>query len=122
MARQTVDDWRPPSSVSPALWQCVQSETERAPKARAGDPPTSHEAGAKSETFAAGHRAAILAALVEGPASKTVLAARTGIDGVAVARRMKELLDAGSVVVVSGDGVSATGNRERVYGLAGGAR
>lgn len=91
---------------------------EPAPAARRTDPPTSHEAAAAARSFASNHRQRILDALAAGPASKTQLASRTGIDGVAVARRTAELLIAGEIVVVSLDGLSATGKRERVYGLA----
>lgn len=88
------------------------------PAARRTDPVTSHEAADAARSFATNHRQRILDALADGPASKTQLAGRTGIDGVAVARRTAELLIAGEIVVVSHDGISATGKRERVYGLA----
>jgi len=120
MARNTADDFRPASDDRGlALWDCVRTEPVRPPLARASDPPTSHEAAAGAARFASGHHRQILDALVDGPASKTQLARRTGIDGVAVARRISELLDHGKVVVVSNDGVSPTGKRERVYALKG---
>lgn len=88
-----------------------------APAARAKDPPTSHEAAAGAKQWAGDHHVKILEALQLGPASKTVLASRTGIDGVAVARRTGELVGSGQIVVISNDGVSLTGKRERVYAL-----
>lgn len=91
------------------------------PAARAKDPPTSHEAAEGAKDFAPTHHEKILEALRLGPASKTELWRRTGIDSVAVARRAGELVDRGEIVVVSNDGRSLTGKRERVYGLPGGA-
>jgi hypothetical protein len=87
------------------------------PAARAKDPRTSHEAAAGATKFAPSQSERILEALQLGPASKTELWRRTSISDVAIARRCAELCRAGKVVVVSEDGVSLTGNPERVYGL-----
>ena len=88
-----------------------------APAARATDPPTSHEAAAGAKEFAPSQHDRILEALQLGPASKTELWRRTGIDNVAVARRVSELVERKAIVVISNDGVSLTGKRERVYAL-----
>lgn len=60
------------------------------PAARRTDPATSKRAAVQAGTFAESHRGRILAAL-ERPGTIKELAARTGIDHVAVARRMGEL-------------------------------
>lgn len=60
------------------------------PRARRDDPHTSQLAAAKASSFAASHRARILEAL-ERPGTIKDLAARTGLDHVAIARRMGEL-------------------------------
>jgi hypothetical protein len=92
------------------------------PTARATDPPTSQEAGRDALRWRSGQHLQILRALESGPASKTLLSERTGIDNVAVARRVSELLGAEEIVVVSHDGRSPHGKRERVYGLPEGRR
>lgn len=121
MPRNTADDFRLPTGDDDPLFAWAARSAPPAttePAARARDPETSHQAAAGAREFAVAHRDRILAALEQGPASKTVLAARTGLDGVAVARRIKDLLDDGRIVVVSNDGVSPTGKAERVYSLA----
>lgn len=60
------------------------------PMARRRDPETSHEAAKRAASFADGHRTRILAAL-EGALTIKELAQRTGLDHVAIARRMPEL-------------------------------
>jgi predicted ArsR family transcriptional regulator len=61
-------------------------------RARATDPATSHAAAARAGQFAGQHHAVILGDLVtRGPGTIHELAARTGLDHVAVARRMGEL-------------------------------
>lgn len=59
--------------------------------ARATDPGTSHEAAQACLQFSCEHRRKILEALQQGPAGKCELARRTGLDGVAIARRLPEL-------------------------------
>lgn len=61
-----------------------------APRARRKDPATSHVAAAKAASFAVSHRNRIMAAL-SAPGTIKEIAERTGIDHVAVARRMCEL-------------------------------
>lgn len=61
--------------------------------ARRTDPATS-KAAAKAATFAQGHCRLILDSLTShGPQTKDELAAHTGLDSVAVARRMATLRD-----------------------------
>lgn len=61
--------------------------------ARRADPATS-KAAASAASFATGHCALILSALREhGPQTKDELASRTGLESVAVARRMATLRD-----------------------------
>lgn len=63
------------------------------PLARRKDPATSHRAAARAERFAGGHHRLILTALAQGPATFKELAARTGLEMHAVARRLPELRD-----------------------------
>lgn len=86
-------------------------------RARAGDPETSHAAAAAVPGFASAHFSAIVEALKEGPATKTVIAARTGLDGVAVARRLPELQKRGAVEPTGETRPSATGRPEREWRL-----
>lgn len=60
------------------------------PQARNSDPATSKDAARKAASFANNHRDRIHAALAT-PGTIKDLAERTGLDHVAVARRMKEL-------------------------------
>jgi hypothetical protein len=87
------------------------------PAARATDPTPSHEAAEGAKDFAACHIDRILKALQLGPASKTELWRRTSISDVACARRCSDLVSAGKLIVISEDGRSLTGKRERVYAL-----
>ena len=60
--------------------------------ARITDPTTSHDAADMAEAFLFDHHAKIVESLrVRGPGTIYEIAERTGIDHVAVARRMKEL-------------------------------
>lgn len=63
-------------------------------RARTTDVSTSHQAAERVRDFGEVHHAVILAALTaRGPATIHEISARTGIDAVAVARRMSELLE-----------------------------
>lgn len=65
---------------------------------RATDPATSHAAGAMAEKFIPHHHANIVDALfAKGPATIYEIEKLTGIDHVAVARRMKEIERLGNV-------------------------
>lgn len=59
--------------------------------ARQTDPATSHIAAQMAIVFIEDHCSLILAALHQGPAGKTALAEATGLDHVAIARRLPEL-------------------------------
>lgn len=68
------------------------ADLDFAKRARAGDPLTSHLAAEQASAFAAAHQAKILGALLtQGPGTIYDIAERTGLDSVAVARRMAEL-------------------------------
>lgn len=72
------------------------------PSARRLDPETSREAARKAASFANNHRDRIHAALAE-PGNIYDIAERTGLDHVAVARRMKEMQEMGLAVTVDGE-------------------
>lgn len=60
-------------------------------RSRSRDPQTSQRAGRQARQFAAGHHALILDALAQGPGTAKEIAQRTGLDYVAVNRRIGEL-------------------------------
>ncbi len=63
--------------------------------ARRTDPSTSKAAAAAAQSFAHGHCRQILDSLRQhGPQTKDELAEHTGLDSVAIARRMAQLRDA----------------------------
>lgn len=66
------------------------------PRARTSDPPTSHAAARSAAPFAPEHRTRIYDALTR-PMTCYEIGAVVGLDHVAVARRMKELVDANKV-------------------------
>jgi predicted ArsR family transcriptional regulator len=75
-----------------------------APQARRFDPATSHEAAASARDLQARHHELIVDTLRRcGPLGKDRIAEILGLTGVAVARRMSELREAGLV--------AATGRR-----------
>lgn len=78
------------------------------PQARATDPHTSKEAARRAATFANNHRDRIHAAL-DTPANIYEIAERTGLDHVAVARRMAEMQRMG---LVERTGVTRDGGKE----------
>lgn len=78
------------------------------PQARASDPETSREAARKAATFANNHRDRIHAAL-DTPGTIFDIAKRTGLDHVAVARRMAEMQRMG---LVERTGVTRDGGKE----------
>jgi predicted ArsR family transcriptional regulator len=84
-----------------------------APRARTSDPATSHEAAASARELRARHNRVILEALrVHGPMGKDGIAARTGLTGVAVARRMSELRQLRLAVETGRRAKSAAGRPE----------
>lgn len=88
------------------------------PLARNTDPATSHAAAMAAGAFAHDHKAMILAALVaHGPMGKDAIARATGLTGVAVARRLPEMLDLGMAAPTGRRVPSDTGNAEREWGV-----
>lgn len=68
-------------------------------RSRSRDPEASQRAGRNARQFAAGHFALILDALAQGPGTAKEIALRSGLDYVAVARRMNELQQAGRITL-----------------------
>lgn len=86
------------------------------PRARNGDPVTSHIAAAHAGEFQAQHQSRIVAALKRhGPLGKDGVAALTGITGVAVARRTVELYRAGVIKPTGRTVPSLAGRPEREW-------
>lgn len=83
--------------------------------ARHTDPATSHLAAQMAIVFLDGHQAQILAALEDGPAGKSELARRTGLDHVAIARRLPELQREGKAHPTGRTVPSASGRPEREW-------
>jgi predicted Rossmann fold nucleotide-binding protein DprA/Smf involved in DNA uptake len=67
-------------------------------RSRRRDPATSHEAAARVTEFDANHFGRIMDALRQGPATFHQIAARAGLDGQQVNKRLPELERAGAVV------------------------
>lgn len=81
--------------------------------ARVTDPATSHAAAASAPVNE--HQAAILKALAVGPAGASGVAARAGLTGVQVNRRIKELVASGHLVETGRLVKSAAGRAEREW-------
>lgn len=88
------------------------------PLARRSDPATSHLAAAQAGELQAAHQREILAALKLGPAGKSAIAARSGLDGHAVARRLPELQRKGLAKPTGRTVPSTSGRDEREWELA----
>lgn len=87
-----------------------------APKARRRDPHTSHDAAASAVELSARHRQIILECLRKhGPAGKDGIAARTRLDGTAVARRTVELQRLGFIETTGRTVQSVSGRPEREW-------
>lgn len=84
-------------------------------RARSSDPVTSHEAGSRASEFAAAHHRKILDALSVGPATIYELETRTGLDHVAIARRLSELERADLATVNGQERKGPTGRACRVW-------
>jgi len=85
-------------------------------RARADDPDTSKAAALAAAEFAGDHRAKILGSLMtQGPATIYELAARTGLDHVAVARRLPELEERGVARPTDATRKGPTGRACRVW-------
>lgn len=90
-------------------------------QARATDPATSHEAAEMAIGFTPVHHKNILWALSKvGPGTIYEIERITGIDSVAVARRMKELERQGSVSRTSVTRPSPQGRQCTVWAFKGG--
>ena len=82
--------------------------------ARSTDLPTSHAAAASAVRFARDHEARILAALVR-PMTCYEIAEATGLDHVAVARRMRKLVDDAKVSASDETRAGPTGRQCTVW-------
>ena len=82
--------------------------------ARRTDPPTSQAAAARVPSFRGAHHQAILAALSQGQAGQSELAARTGLSIAQVSKRLGELRRDGAIER-DGETRSASGGREARY-------
>lgn len=85
------------------------------PGARRTDPATSHAAAEAAAELALRHHGLVLAALRQGAAGKDAIARSTGLDGVAVARRLPELQRMGLVRLTGRTVASASGRQEREW-------
>jgi len=84
--------------------------------ARATDPATSHAAAARINEFAGSHCVRILACLRKyGPMSKDEIAARTGLTGVQVDRRLPDLEWTGDAMPTPFTSKSLSGRDERLW-------
>jgi predicted ArsR family transcriptional regulator len=88
---------------------------EALPLFRRTDPATSHAAAATVKTFAGEHHAAILEALSHGPAGASGIAARCGLLGHQVNKRLGELAKAGRIVETGRVVTSSSGRGEREW-------
>lgn len=98
-----------------------QLALDLAPRARRRDPATSHAAAAQAGQRAQHHAALILGALVqagERGLTNHEAAGVTGLDHVAVARRLPELERAGQARPTDATRLSPSGRAARVWGLA----
>jgi predicted ArsR family transcriptional regulator len=84
-------------------------------RARASDPVTSHIAAGAAKHLARRHAERILGSLTLGPLGKDGIARVTGLDGVAVARRLPELQREGLVATTGKTVASRTGRPEREW-------
>lgn len=86
--------------------------------ARWTDPLTSKAAARRVGELSRSHVAAILRALKEGPASKTGLAQRTGIEAHSIGRRLGEMEKQGLIRLTGNTVPSAAGRPEREWEVA----
>jgi predicted ArsR family transcriptional regulator len=86
------------------------------PRARRSDPATSHAAAESAKEMADRHHQIILQCLREhGRCGKDAIASRTRLTGVAVARRMAELVRAGKVRDIGAKATSTAGRAETAW-------
>lgn len=88
------------------------------PLFRRTDPVTSRAAAADAKTFRGEHHAAILAALAQGPAGASGIAARCGLLAHQVNKRIHELAKCGRIVETGRIVTSASGRGEREWRVA----
>jgi predicted Rossmann fold nucleotide-binding protein DprA/Smf involved in DNA uptake len=88
------------------------------PLFRRTDPVTSKAAAADAKTFRGEHHAAILEALAAGPAGASGIAARCGLLGHQVNKRLGELAKAGRIAETGRVVTSASGRGEREWRVA----
>jgi predicted Rossmann fold nucleotide-binding protein DprA/Smf involved in DNA uptake len=86
--------------------------------ARSSDPATSHQAAAQAGGLATEHQRLILDALGQGPAGASGIAARCGLSGHQVNKRLTELARAGRIVETGRTVRSASGRGEREWRCA----
>ena len=95
-----------------------QAELDLTPRARRRDPATSRDAAQAARRAAASHRARILAALEAAGslgATYVELAGATGLEPVAVNRRLCELRRMGVAMRLDVTRPTPSGNRAHVY-------
>lgn len=83
--------------------------------ARSSDPVTSHQAAAKAGGLATRHQRQILAALLDGPAGASGIAARCGLLSHQVNKRIAELARDGRIVQTGRVVTSSSGRGEREW-------
>jgi len=83
--------------------------------ARSSDPATSHAAAAQAGGLATRHQRQILAALLDGPAGASGIAARCGLLPHQVNKRLNELAKAGRIVETGRTVTSSSGRGEREW-------
>jgi predicted ArsR family transcriptional regulator len=83
--------------------------------ARASDPVTSHQAATKAGGLATKHQRQILAALLDGPAGASGIAARCGLLSHQVNKRIAELARDGRIVQTGRVVTSSSGRGEREW-------
>jgi predicted ArsR family transcriptional regulator len=83
--------------------------------ARSSDPATSHQAAAQAGGLATKHQRQILAALLDGPAGASGIAARCGLLSHQVNKRIAELARDGRIVQTGRVVTSSSGRGEREW-------
>lgn len=86
--------------------------------ARASDPVTSHAAAAQADELDERHRRQIMAALLEGPAGVSGIAARCGLNSHQVGKRIAKLERDGRIVQTGRVVTSSSGRGEREWRVA----
>ena len=86
--------------------------------ARSSDPATSHAAAAQAGGLATRHQRQILAALLDGPAGASGIAARCGLLPHQIGKRIAELVKAGRIVETGRVVTSSSGRGEREWRAA----